>query len=1057
MSDIFIKTAASGSTGWKKMTNLFVKTASSGSTGWKAALGVWIRGSASWLKVWPLSGVFATRAAWFGPTSGTVYADRMPSTAQPVVRIGSSYFGNNAQWDPNGWVISSYSYAWEYYNGTGSGATVLGTLDSGTGSGWTSGGSGQDELLTTVWTSTVSTNTDRQYLGFKVTANASNSSYSGSSVSSKVQIIRRIPQYTGSPSLSTNSPQVGTSITYTAPTWDTTEARKAESYRTTIQWYRNSTSTTTGGTPISGATSSSYTPNNTDDLGKYIYVVETRYNSGTDYDLGATVGVEAKVVTTSTVADINYQAAGNQRRVNLPSNFTNQTTLYVSTNGYIGINSDPSSSISPPSSGLYLMPLQGDQRQTALWTYSDANNFYVRWQGARYNDAAQTIDYQAKFYFNSTAVDVYFVTNNLSSSNPASTTAVYNNGVATVNWSGSTAQSSTLISTSSMTRDTTKDGVDDDRTVIGQLSDFSYTVSQGGTVTTPVTPSIVRVSSTSNTVLFEIAASKPADTFNYGVNQSGAGAATTGTPAQFVSTLNEWDSNGGYAPGTGTYDTISTINSSANNSPFTISTTAYGATREAYANVSTTTGASSWAINFTWSNASSSGTSYWSNGSATSSTSATATVTVYSNSMPVKIASFTGTNNPTVTINSITAYSGSGQTGGGKAGTSGATTSLVINRPSSTSASTTQNYTYYVAPITYTISYNANSATSGTAPASQTKTQGVNLTLRTNTGSLARTGYTYDGWNTNSSGTGTSYAAGGTYSTDAAATMYAKWIINTYTISYDKNTTDTVGNMPSSQTKTYNVNLTLSSNTPTRTGFTFSGWATSSGGSVVYAAGGTYTANAGATLYAKWTATVSVPSGGTVTLTGSGVAGTSLSASTQGWSGSPTSYNLTIRVSTTSTVSSTGTIKASTTSSSTSYPVTTSDANAPAYYFKAFATATNSGGTSLTTAESGTILSSRLQKPTGLSLSYNGWNGSQHSWTATWNSVTGASSYTAYREVGPDDSPFTVAHTSTPQTGITGTSTTFTTGTQANDWARFYVKAVNSLDDSGYAGPSNVA
>lgn len=160
------------------------------------------------------------------------------------------------------------------------------------------------------------------------------------------------------------------------------------------------------------------------------------------------------------------QSTGQQRRVNLPSNFTSGTTVYISTNGFIGIGADPSGSISLPTSGLYLSPLQGDQRQTALWTYADSSNFYVRWQGARYNDAAQTIDYQAKFYWNSTAVDVYFVTNNLSSSNPASTTAVYNNGSETVNWSSSSSQSSSLISTSSMTRNTTQDTQDDARTAI---------------------------------------------------------------------------------------------------------------------------------------------------------------------------------------------------------------------------------------------------------------------------------------------------------------------------------------------------------------------------------------------------------------------------------------------------------------------------------------------------------------------------------------------------------------------------------------------------------------
>jgi hypothetical protein len=299
MSDIFVKTAGLGSTGWKKATNLFVKTSGLGNTGWKAAVGVWIRNATQWIKVWPLSGVFATRRPWIGNNSDSLYADRLQDSG--IIRIGSNYYGNNAQWDPNGWIISSYTYQWRYYDGQSSSIYIEPTeiIDSGTGSGWTSGGTGQDLLPTTIWTSTNSTNMDRKYLAFRVVANASNSTYSGLSESERPYIIRRVPQYTGSPSLSTNSPQVGTSITYTAPTWDTTEARKAESYRTTIYWYTNSTSTTTGGTYVGNG--SSYTPVS-GDLGKYIYAVETRYNSGTDYDLGASIGVEAKVVTTSAVS-----------------------------------------------------------------------------------------------------------------------------------------------------------------------------------------------------------------------------------------------------------------------------------------------------------------------------------------------------------------------------------------------------------------------------------------------------------------------------------------------------------------------------------------------------------------------------------------------------------------------------------------------------------------------------------------------------------------------------------------------------------------------------------
>ena len=88
-------------------------------------------------------------------------------------------------------------------------------------------------------------------------------------------------------------------------------------------------------------------------------------------------------------------------------------------------------------------------------------------------------------------------------------------------------------------------------------------------------------------------------------------------------------------------------------------------------------------------------------------------------------------------------------------------------------------------------------------------------------------------------------------------TLYAKWTADTYTISYDANGGS---GAPSSQTKTYGVTLTLSSTTPTRTGYTFNGWNTASGGGgTAYAAGANYTTNAAATLYAQWTQNATVP------------------------------------------------------------------------------------------------------------------------------------------------------------------------------------------------------
>jgi len=167
---------------------------------------------------------------------------------------------------------------------------------------------------------------------------------------------------------------------------------------------------------------------------------------------------------------------------------------------------------------------------------------------------------------------------------------------------------------------------------------------------------------------------------------------------------------------------------------------------------------------------------------------------------------------------------------------------------------------------TYTVTYNGNSNTSGVVPGNQTKTYNVSLTLSGNSGSpvLARIGHTFGGWNTASGGGGTSYAAGAAYTTNAAATLYAQWTPDTYTVTYNGNGS-TGGSLPADQTKTYDVSLTLQTNSGTLTKGTdtFSGWNTAADGSgTSYAAGASYTANTGTTLYAKWTAASGGGSGG---------------------------------------------------------------------------------------------------------------------------------------------------------------------------------------------------
>ena len=72
-----------------------------------------------------------------------------------------------------------------------------------------------------------------------------------------------------------------------------------------------------------------------------------------------------------------------------------------------------------------------------------------------------------------------------------------------------------------------------------------------------------------------------------------------------------------------------------------------------------------------------------------------------------------------------------------------------------------------------------------------------------------------------------------------------------YTVAYNANGGS---GAPASQTKWFGTAIKLSTTKPSRTGYSFQGWATSSGGSVAYASGASYTANAGVTLYAVWKA-----------------------------------------------------------------------------------------------------------------------------------------------------------------------------------------------------------
>jgi len=160
---------------------------------------------------------------------------------------------------------------------------------------------------------------------------------------------------------------------------------------------------------------------------------------------------------------------------------------------------------------------------------------------------------------------------------------------------------------------------------------------------------------------------------------------------------------------------------------------------------------------------------------------------------------------------------------------------------------------------TYTVTYNANGATGGTVPVDSTNyNQGQTVTVLGNTGNLILSGYRYNGWNTQATGSGTTYTQGATFTINANVTLYAMWTNQpTYTVTYTGNG-NTGGSVPVDTTNyTQGQTVTVSGNTGNLilSGYSYNGWNTQATGSgTTYTQSATFTVgNANVTLYAMWT------------------------------------------------------------------------------------------------------------------------------------------------------------------------------------------------------------
>lgn len=155
----------------------------------------------------------------------------------------------------------------------------------------------------------------------------------------------------------------------------------------------------------------------------------------------------------------------------------------------------------------------------------------------------------------------------------------------------------------------------------------------------------------------------------------------------------------------------------------------------------------------------------------------------------------------------------------------------------------------------YSIKYDGNGGndTVTNVPNSQIKPEfAESLTL--NSSRPNRGGYTFKGWTNIKNSSTAKYQPGGSYTENVSTTLYAIWEENeTYTLTYNDNTTDTVTNMPPSNTDVIGA-ITISTTKPDRSGYKFLGWSENkSATTATYQPGATVTITKDTILYAIWT------------------------------------------------------------------------------------------------------------------------------------------------------------------------------------------------------------
>lgn len=234
-----------------------------------------------------------------------------------------------------------------------------------------------------------------------------------------------------------------------------------------------------------------------------------------------------------------------------------------------------------------------------------------------------------------------------------------------------------------------------------------------------------------------------------------------------------------------------------------------------------------------------------------------------------------------------------------------ATKTITVNQPT---------YKYY-------LYYDMNGGSGGPSTQYETATDTTStVTTQISTVEPTRSGYTFLGWAKTSTATKATYSPGDYVNvTYDDLTLYAVWKTNsiTYTLSFSANGGSGAPSSMSGTTTSTSYTFTIPATEPSRSGYTFRGWSTSSSAtSASYTSGNTIIISSNTTLYAVWYQNLSATSTPSVSgvvgqqysyTVATNVAGCTISVSGASWlsvsgttvSGIPTSpgtYDITITI-----------------------------------------------------------------------------------------------------------------------------------------------------------------